>query len=342
MNPNSISILTAAQVADALAGQERDIVLRVADAYRTHASGDSVLPHSLFLRFPGLEKERIIALPAYLGGGAGLAGMKWISSFPGNLERGLERASAVLLLNALETGRVYAVLESSLVSAVRTAASAALGADVLLGETTADSVGLVGCGPINLQVLRFLRVVRPSIRRVVLFDLDSKRTEQFRDVHAPRLGFEDVVATRSLAELLDSTRLVSFATTAVKPHVPETAPIAPGTLILHVSLRDLPPSWILDADNVVDDVDHVCRANTSLHLAEQASGHRSFIRASLGEILLRKQPAHPPVAKPLTVFSPFGLGILDLAVGQLAYERASTRGGSTTLENFHPEPVLGG
>jgi ornithine cyclodeaminase len=336
---SAVAVVSGEQVAAALEGKERAILDVVADAYRVHAGSDTVLPHSMFLRFPQMEKERIIALPAYLGGDFRVAGLKWISSFPENVNHGMERASAVLMLNALGSGRVYAILESSVISSVRTAASAALAADVLRPEDRTDSVGIVGCGLISFQILRFLRVLRPRIAHAVVFDIDPARAEQFGRLARERLGVEAVTVAPSLASVFEATRLVSFATTATTPHV-ERAPIQDGTLILHVSLRDLAPGLILAADNVVDDVDHVCRANTSVHLAEQESGYRGFIRATLGEILTGRQPAAAPERRPFGVFSPFGLGILDLAVGHLAYREAIAQDAATVLPAFHPRPWL--
>lgn len=323
-------VLTRRQVHDALAGQETRILDAVRGAYEAHARGETALPHSSFLRFPAQPRDRIIALPAYLGDGGRVAGIKWIASFPGNLERGLERASAVVVLNSVETGHAQALIEGSLISAKRTAAGAALAARLVHGEALEGAVGLVGCGAINLEILRFLRSVYGRVPALV-YDLDPQRAAQFARACAELAGGGGAGVAASLDDVLTATALVSFATTAVTPHVARLPERAPAT-ILHISLRDLAPEIILAADNVVDDADHVCRADTSVHLAERASGSRAFIRASLGELLLGRAAARGGART--SIVSPFGLGILDLAVSRLALELAVARGTYATIPEF--------
>ncbi|MEV6714695.1 2,3-diaminopropionate biosynthesis protein SbnB [Lentzea sp. NPDC051208] len=323
-------ILGAAQVRQVLDGAEQDVLSAVRSAYVLHAAGRTVVPHSSFLRFPDDDRNRIIALPAYLGTESPVAGIKWISSFPGNVANGLERASAALILNSMETGHPTALLESSTISARRTAASAALAAAALPAGDT--GVALVGCGVINFEVLRFLRETVPSLETVTLFDLSRERSEAFGRRVEEELGGLKVEVAGSLNAALSSHRLISFATVAGVPHTAAEA-CAPGTLILHVSLRDLTASAILRAVNVVDDADHVCRASTSLHLAEQEVGHRNFIDASIGE-LLGGSVSLQRAADRLTIFSPFGLGALDLAVAALVADRAQAMGIGTSLPDF--------
>jgi 2,3-diaminopropionate biosynthesis protein SbnB len=333
---DELLVLTRRDVAAALADcNETDVIDLIGAAYVAHARGQTAVPHSTFLRFPGRSRERIIALPAFLGDGFEAAGLKWVSSFPGNVERGLERASALVMLNSMDTGRPRVVMEGALVSAMRTAASAALAARELHADPT-PVVGLVGAGRISLEVARFVDAVFPRAAEWWVHDLDPSRAADFGSRLAPLRPGLDVRVAPSIPDILSRCGLIVFATTAVEPHVADLSACAAGTTVLHVSLRDLAPAPILAADNVVDDVDHVCRAQTSVHLAEQQVGHRGFIRAELGRILTGETPARPDPRR-LSIFSPFGLGILDVAVAARAAELAERRALGTRVPSFQTD-----
>ncbi|HKH43778.1 MAG TPA: 2,3-diaminopropionate biosynthesis protein SbnB [Thermoanaerobaculia bacterium] len=336
MKPSDILILRGAEVEALLAGRELELMEVVGRAYLAHGRGESSLPHSTFLRFPNDDLNRIIALPAYLGDGFGVAGMKWIASFPGNVRKGFARASAVLILNSATTGLPEAILESSLISARRTAASAALAARELRHGRATPSAGLIGTGVINFETARFLIRALPDLARFVVYDLDAERAGSFAASLSEILRSVRDVEVRVAddpREILREHPVIAYATTAVKPHVSDLSDCPPGATILHTSLRDLAPEVILAHDNVVDDVDHVLRAQTSVHLAEQQAGHRDFIRCTLADVLAGTAPPKRDESL-LTIFSPFGLGVLDLAVGQLARERALETGHGTVIEGF--------
>ena len=335
MAAGDIRILRAGEVRALLAGRELELIQTVRAAYEAHGRGASSLPHSTFLRFPDDNRNRIIALPAYLGGDDAIAGVKWIASFPGNHERGMERASAVVIVNSVETGRPEAILEGSLISASRTAASAALAAQYLHAGRPVGAVGLIGCGVINFTIARFLLAVFPAITTFVVFDINPQQAQQFAGrCQELRDGIRAVVAEDTDA-LLRSAALISFATTAVEPHIGDLSACAPGSTILHISLRDLTPALILACDNIVDDADHVSRAQTSVHLTEQLVRNRDFIRCTLADITSGAAPARVDPER-IAVFSPFGLGVLDLAVSKLVLDQARASDQGTLIPDFLP------
>ncbi|WP_314221308.1 2,3-diaminopropionate biosynthesis protein SbnB [Streptomyces zaehneri] len=326
-------ILGRDDVEMALKGLGPAVLDAVRSAYVLHGQGHSQVPFSSFLRPPRPAGSRIISLPAYLGGPEPVMGLKWISSFPANVEQGLQRASSVQVLNDLDTGYPQALLEGSQISSSRTAASAALASGALHGSRPVRTAGLIGCGTINQRVLAFLTLTHPELETVVLQDVVPGRAEVFAaelECEYPGIAFRtgDVAAalgaeTVSIATT-DSTYWLDLAAHPDRPS---------RQVILHLSLRDLSTGSVLGAYNVVDDVEHAVRERTSLHRAEQETGHREFVHAEIATVL---GCSEPPATDGTIVFSPFGLGILDLAVAQAVLKAATAAGLGTEAAGFDP------
>ena len=143
-----------------------------------------------------------------------------------------------------------------------------------------------------------------------------------------------VAALGSIDEVFRRCPLVSFATSAVRPHVYELPDESWTGTILHISLRDLSPGLILSAYNLVDDIDHICQHSTSVHLAEMASGNRDFIHATLGDLLAAGATSPRPASR-LKVFSPFGLGALDVVLADHVYRSALSCGMGTSVRGMY-------
>jgi N-[(2S)-2-amino-2-carboxyethyl]-L-glutamate dehydrogenase len=329
------AVISGAQVQDALHGREKQVVELVESTYRLHGAGDSVNPPSYFLRFPDRPTARIIALPASIGGPIRVDGLKWISSFPTNVAAGIPRASAVLILNDHDTGYPFACLESSIISATRTAASAALAADWLSrGRRRPPRVGFVGVGLIARYVHTFLSATGWSFDEVGVFDLSPDSAAGFRG-YLERSGTAGRITVHDSPEqLIRSSDLIVFATTAGQPHVHDVSWFDHAPLVLHVSLRDLAPEILLASANVVDDVEHCLKADTSPHLVEQRTGNRDFLDGTLADVMAGRMTlqADRPV-----VFSPFGLGVLDLAVGRYVYDELLRAGELQVIPDFFHE-----
>jgi ornithine cyclodeaminase len=329
------AVVSGAQVQQALQDREAQIMDLVEATYRLHGAGDSVNPPSYFLRFPDRPSSRIIALPASIGGPSPVDGLKWISSFPTNVAAGIPRASAVLILNDHDTGYPFACMESSIISAARTAASAALAADRLSrGRRRPARVGFFGVGLIARYIHTFLAGTGWSFDETGVFDLSADSAAGFRGYLEQTDTAGRVTVHDSAEELIRSSDLVVFATVAGEPHVHDVSWFDHGPLVLHVSLRDLAPEILLASTNVVDDVEHCLKADTSPHLVEKLTGNRDFLAGTLDDVIGGRvsMPAEGTV-----VFSPFGLGVLDLAVGKYVYDEVHRSGALNVVDDFFHE-----
>jgi ornithine cyclodeaminase len=168
------------------------------------------------------------------------------------------------------------------------------------------------------------------------YDLNPARAEVFGQTLRAERREVDFRVAAGLEEVLSECPMVAFGTTAIKPYVDDLEACPPGATILHISLRDLGPGAIISNHNIVDDLDHVNRAATSIHLASEQEGHTDFVHSSLGDILLGKASLPERDDRKL-IFSPFGLGVLDLAVANLVQNILTEEGRGTLVKSFLPD-----
>jgi N-[(2S)-2-amino-2-carboxyethyl]-L-glutamate dehydrogenase len=329
------SVVPGAQIQEALASAADDVLPLVEKTYRMFAEGDGLNPPSYFFHPEGTRSSRIIALPASLRGGNPVSGMKWISSYPANLELGLPRASGVVILNDPRTGFPLACLEGSVISATRTAASAVLAADTMCrARSRPATIGFVGCGMIARYIRDWFGNAGWRFAHTRLYDADADRAERLAPYIRESGGADEVSVSASLESLVRSSELVIFATTAGEPYVDDPEWFTHHPLVLHISLRDLSPAVVRRSVNVVDDVEHCLKAGTSLHLTEQQDGHRDFVSGTLYDVLTDRLRIREGET---AVFSPFGLGVLDLALAHLVHQQLATAGTLHQVDGFFSE-----
>lgn len=331
MQQQNFHVIGARDIAHILSEHHVSVMDLIQQTYEMHARRETINPDSYFLRFPEKEESRIIALPAYVGDHCNVAGIKWISSFPNNISKNISRASAAIILNSYETGHPFACLEGSLISASRTAASAALAARYLHPQPLeTQSVAVIGTGLIAAKIIEFLMKTGWRIGQFVLFDLDKVRAEKFgdslKDAHG--VGFRIM---NSAEDAIRESEMVVFATTSAKPYLNDPAIFTPEKTILHISLRDLGTDVILAGQNFVDDTEHCMKANTSTHLTEQKTGNRDFIAGTVADLTSGGHKID--VTRP-RIFSPFGLGVLDIALAKFVYDRAIGENSAISIDEF--------
>ena len=150
------------------------IINLVEAAYR-EKSLDQVQAPSKPSIFPKSDSF-ITAMPAYIPSMAS-AGIKWISGFPGNLNRNLPYISGLLVLNDVETGLPYAVMDCTWITAQRTGAKTAIAAKYL-ARPDSQVVGILACGVQGRTNLSALACVFP-IRKVFAYDIHATAQATF-------------------------------------------------------------------------------------------------------------------------------------------------------------------
>ncbi len=130
--------------------------------------------------------------------------------------------------------------------------------------------------------------------------------------------------------MIRNSSLILFTTTALAPYVADENLFKHTPTVIHLSLRDICVNVILASQNIVDDVDHCLKAGTSLHLTETTIGNRAFVSGTLVDVLNKKCALDGRTC----IFSPFGLGVLDLSVGDFVLKTAMESNSAIALPDF--------
>jgi len=164
------TILTSAEI-ESVAPSLAEIVAIVEDTYRMDADGGVEVPTKIGVH-PEHPRSFLHAMPAWVAGARAL-GMKWISYYPGNFERGLPESTGLVVLNDPDHGLPVAIMEGMWITYARTTACAAVAAKYL-AKTAPKRLGLVGCGGLGHWSLRVLGAVFPSLDEI---HVASRRSE---------------------------------------------------------------------------------------------------------------------------------------------------------------------
>jgi alanine dehydrogenase len=327
-SPSRTLVLTRRDVVDLLAIDE--CIDAVERAFRLNAEGQAIPPAIL-----GVHVERggfHIKTAGLRAAERSYFVTKVNANFPGNGERsGLPTIQGVIALFDVDNGLPLALLDSTEITGMRTAAATAVAARHL-ARPDASVVTICGCGVQGRDQLRALVHVR-SLRRVFAFDAQTDRAASYAEEMSRELGLE-VRAVPALEEATQASDICVTCTTSRRALLGRDH-VKPGTFVAAVGAdnpekQEIDPS-LLAASAVVVDLLEQCATIGDLHHALDAGVMtRADVRAELGEILVGRKRGRV-TADEIIVFDSTGTALQDVAAAALVYERALTAGRGTPI-----------
>ncbi|MGK5532496.1 ornithine cyclodeaminase family protein [Streptomyces sp. URMC 129] len=322
-----------------------DVVAAVRDALALHGKGGAVLPDEAYLRWDVGTDEwaRSLNMPGYLGGDFRAAGTKIINGNLWNRRRGIARASGLTLLFDPVTGRISCVMAAADISALRTAAVTALSADLFAGPPV-HRLALIGAGTLADSHLRLLPAGLPALRRVAVHDVDRDQAHRLVSAHRPALAARGVEPTvvDSAEEAVCGSQLVVPVTTTTEGYIRRDW-LAPGALLVNVSLDDALPDVLLHCDRLFVDDWHLVATDDKRLLGRlvrdglvtpppgiprrdgRTRPEARAVDAELGQVVNGQAPARRSDEEVIVV-NPFGMSIEDIAVAARIHQAAVAAG----------------
>lgn len=319
-------------------GNKSDLYVEaLTEALGLHANKDFVQPLKPYLRAKGKEghiADRIIAMPAHVGGSDPVSGLKWIGSKHDNPTlRGMERASALIILNDPTTNFPIAVLEASLISSMRTAAVTVV-ATKRLAKKMFRSVTIIGCGLIAQKQVQSLLEQFPQIEEIHLFDLSRDAAERFAAGWQEQYSFVRFVIHETAESAVKQGEVVVPCTVADTPYI-EYSWLQKGAFVSNISIMDVKKEVFLEADKViVDDWEQANREKKVINqLVLEGKFSREQLHAELGEIILGEKVGRENDEE-IIILNPMGMAIEDIASAYAVYKRAVEQDVGTMLNLY--------
>ena len=267
----------------------------------------------------------IHAMPAYIPS-MKAAGMKWVSGYPGNQEKGLPYITGLLILNNADTGIPTAVMDCTWITAMRTGAATAVAAKYLARKDS-STVGIIACGVqgrSNLEALACLY----DITKVKAYDIYPKVAEKFAAEMSKQLQVDIEVVKEAKQAVIDLDIVITSGPILKEPMpVIEVDWLAEGAFASPV---DFDSSWqgtALQQANKLATDDH-----GQMNYYRKAGYFKDTPNAyaDLGEIACGRKPGRESDSE-RTIAINLGLALDDMATAPLIYKLAIEKGIGTEL-----------
>jgi ornithine cyclodeaminase/alanine dehydrogenase-like protein (mu-crystallin family) len=322
-DPLSLLYLSAEEVAE-IGPSMAEIIDALVVAFREKGEGHVEMPPKPGIH-PGGEDNFIHAMPAYIPA-LRSAGLKWVSGFPGNTNRGLPYIAGLLIFNDVETGLPLAVMDGGWITAMRTGAASAVAASYL-ARAESSTIGILGCGVQGRANLEGLREVLP-LARALAYDIDPEVARRYAREMRQRFDMQVEVVDEPRRAVTGCDVVVTAGPILKHPHGTIKAGwLEPGGF---ASLVDYDSYWHTDA---LQEVDKICTDDLAQFLAHQEAGyfqHTPEIHADIGELATGRKPGRQSPAERILAIN-LGLAMDDMAVAPLVYQRAVEAGLGTWL-----------
>jgi ornithine cyclodeaminase/alanine dehydrogenase len=266
----------------------------------------------------------IHAMPAYIKE-EDVAGLKWVSGYPSNMDKGLPYITGLLALNDPETGIPFAVMDCAWITAMRTGASVGVSAKYLAREGS-KMVAILGCGVQARLSLKALAETLPGLSRVQCYDLYPEAARHFIEEMNLLYPKFNMVACSTPAEMIEHADVVVTAIPIVMDPRP---PLHAGMLKqggLAVSL-DYDSAWdsaaMKECDKFVsDDIEQLLATKEE---GIYFSGIPESIYGDLGELAAGVKPGRQNEREKIFSMN-MGIAVDDMVTAKIVYERALQKG----------------
>ena len=275
--------------------------------------GEVCSPKKLSMPLPGNGDQAmkwLNAMPAYIMT-EGVAGIKWVNVCSTNQKYDMPTTSGLVVLNDLANGRPLALLDGTLITHYRTAATVTLAAR-LYAPRNSQVMTLIGPGEEGLYCSMFL-LKYFNIKRINVLSRSKKSFENFKGViNKYCSNFININRINDLCESVAQSDIILSATTAMRPLLDESCfnlSCKQDQFICGLTaFNDIAPSLLNLVDNVVFDDGQCARARI-----EEVS-NLDLNNTNISAVYSLSEGFPSKTINGINFYLPIGIAAMDIAI----------------------------
>ncbi|MCC0732368.1 ornithine cyclodeaminase family protein [Clostridioides sp. ZZV14-6048] len=307
----------------------RDAIEADKEAFKIYCEGKSVAPLRTNIPVPSQDASMLF-MPGYVED-LGCAGIKIVSVFPKNAQKGKPVIPATVLLLDGETGEVCAALDGTYITQVRTGAASGAAIDVLAKKDSKIGalIGLGGQGESQLEAMLEAR----NLDEVRVFSRNKESREKFAKEMNLKLSKYNtkIVAVESSDEAIDNADVIVLATTSKKP-VFDGNLVKKGALVSAVGsylpdMQEMCPTCLIRASKIFfESTDAVLSESGDILIPlEEGKISKADFSGDLGNVINGTISGRENDDE-IIVFKSVGIGVQDVVTAKRIYDKAKDRG----------------
>lgn len=311
--------------ADALLAGAGDWHAALADvraATRLLRAGEAGMVAESVMPMGGDPRDNAYGLPAHVGGTYDAAGLKW-AMHRAAAAGDLPSITSTTILNRRSDGRPLGVVESALLTRMRTAAVSAIAMQALVAGVI-GTVAILGAGAQARAHVDMVRTLFPAVAAIRVWNRSADRRDQLL-VDLARTDGPALVAADTVAAAIDGADVVLTCTTSPAPLLGAEA-VRPGRLIVQVGYHEIGFDAIAAATHVVVDLWGGFAETSAKSLFQMYRAGRFRPEQVAADLAALVVDGWRPEAGASVVFSSFGLNLFDIALAARVLARAEVEG----------------
>ncbi len=282
---------------------------------------------------PDLEHEKAFfnSMPAYVGSDMNVAGIKWAAESRENITNPeMPTGVDITILSDPHTALPICILDGTIITAMRTSASAGIAAKYLAAPDTKKAC-FVGAGIIGRTMIMAISESVPSLEEILVYDLNRDKAKALTEEYGGQYNGVKLTAAKELEPAVRDADLVVTMTSTRTPFLKEKW-LKKNAMVIQMGPREVEKEVLTKADKIfTDSWEELKAVDISVICDLYKEGTLNDGDATDLMMVVAGKDKGRTSDDERIVYVSLGIGTMDMVISERLYRKAKEIGVGTRL-----------